>query len=176
MSNVWKWILGILAVLVIVASIGAVVYVMRYQMPMVTSFRAAPNGNIPAQPQAPNAPGNQGQPNNPQFQNRPRGPMMQNGFGFNHHYPMQGFGWGMPMMGGRGFSRFGMMPFGWGFFLIGGLFRLIIPLGILVLVAVVFYQMGKRAGAAAATQPAAPAANPPADARPKPAGRKVAKR
>jgi hypothetical protein len=55
-------------------------------------------------------------------------------------------------------------------FFLGGLFRLIIPLGVLALVAFFFYQMGKRSGLAsqpvtrsepAASQPAPSDQNPP---------------
>jgi hypothetical protein len=54
------------------------------------------------------------------------------------------------MMGGRG--RFpGLGLFGMGFFFLGGLLRLIIPLGLLVLVAVIFYQLGRRASLSGAT-------------------------
>ena len=81
-----------------------------------------------------------------------------------------GFGYG-PMMGGRGFNRFGMMmpfgPFGMGLMIVGAFLRLIIPLGILALVAWLFYSLGKRAGKSASTvQPASPAPAPSADKNP----------
>ncbi len=61
------------------------------------------------------------------------------------------------MMGRPGFGPF--MPFGMGFFFLGGLFRLILPLGVLVLVAFLFYQLGKRS-AGSAVAAAAPASSP----------------
>ena len=54
-----------------------------------------------------------------------------------------------------------------GFMLVGGLFHLLLPLGVLALVAYVFYQMGKRAGAASR-----PAPMPDVDSLPR---RKVAR-
>ncbi len=77
------------------------------------------------------------------------------------------------MMGGRGFRNFGgMMPFGFGFLILGGLLHLIIPLGILVLVAILFYWLGRRAGASAAASTAP--INPTTPEPPRP-GRRVAK-
>ena len=77
------------------------------------------------------------------------------------------------MMGDRGFRNFGgLMPFGMGFFLLGGLLHLIIPLGILALVAILFYWLGKRAGAS--TVAATPPSNPTLPEPPRP-GRRVAK-
>jgi hypothetical protein len=69
-----------------------------------------------------------------------------------------------------------MVPFGLGIFFLGGLFRLLIPVVILVLVAILFYQLGKRAGAGPA--PAAPSTPPPSaptQLPTPPPGRKVAK-
>jgi hypothetical protein len=86
-------------------------------------------------------------------------------------------GWdGHRMPGGEGWQSRGFPRFGMGFFLLGGLLRLIFPLGVLALVAYVFYRMGKQAGLSsvhAASTPAAPPA--PADAAPAGKGRKVAK-
>ena len=78
------------------------------------------------------------------------------------------WGGGMPMMGrGYGYSPRAFGPMGTGFMLVGGLFHLLLPLGLLALVAYVFYQMGKRAGAASR-----PAPMPDADSLPR---RKVAR-
>ena len=59
------------------------------------------------------------------------------------------------------------MPFGMGFFFLGGLLRLIIPLGLLALVAILFYQLGKRAGPSRVSAPAprepAPVETPSSD-------------
>ncbi|MCL4529515.1 MAG: zinc-ribbon domain-containing protein [Chloroflexi bacterium] len=122
MKNIWKWILGILIVLVIVAGLVGLAFVVRNHM-ITANFRAGygfqpqQRGNLP--PQGGNA--------------QPRGwngPMMRGGDG-----------WGRPMMGGRGFgfSRFGRMPFG---FLFGGVMGLI-PLALLALVLYGAYRMGK---------------------------------
>jgi len=102
---------------------------------MASSFRRAPLNQGPsvANPNAQATPA----PGTPNGQNAP--------YGFNSRR----FGGGMrgPMMGGRGFSRFGgWMPFGLGFMFLGGLLRLIIPLGVLALVAWLFYQLGRRSG------------------------------
>jgi hypothetical protein len=69
------------------------------------------------------------------------------------------------MMGRGGFNRFGMMmpfgPFGMGLMFFGAFLRLIIPLGILALVAWLFYSLGKRAGKSSGTvQTANPAPAP----------------
>ena len=69
---------------------------------------------------------------------------------------------------------FGM--FGMGFFFLSGMLRLILPLGILALVAFLFYQMGKRAGASSvAPQTPAPVPSEPAPVETPGKGRKVAK-
>jgi hypothetical protein len=56
---------------------------------------------------------------------------------------------------------------------VGGLIRWVLLIGALVLVAVLFYQLGKRAGASAAVQ--APPSDPTPPEPPR-AGRRVAKR
>lgn len=177
MSKMWKWILGILIVLVVAAVAVGAVFMVRNRMLMNTSIRTQQFGNgqtrpnvqgTPNAPAAPNAPGT-----NPNGQ---KGPMMP--FGFNGgHRPMDGQNWRGPMMGGGGFSHFGRsMPFGifgMGLFFFGGLLHLILPLGVLVLVAFLFYQMGKRAGAATVVTQTAPSGSTP-DETPR-RGRKVAK-
>ena len=170
MSKVWKWILGILIVLILVAVVVGAVLVVRNNLLFTRSIRAVPNPNGQTQPNlqgTPNAPGTQ----NPYGQ---RGPMMP--FGFNNRRHLFGDrGFGGPMMGGRGFWGFGgFMPFGMGFFFLGGLLRLIVPLGVLALVAFLFYQMGKRAGASPVTPPATVPSAPAPDETPN-RGRKVAK-
>lgn len=123
MKKVWKWILGIVIVLVVVAGLVGLAFVMRNNMITANlrpgyGFQQQQPGN--ALPQG----------GNPQ----PRGwngPMMRGGDGFRG-----------PMMGGRGFgfSRFGMMgPFG---FIFGGLMGLI-PLGLLALVLFGAFLIGK---------------------------------
>ena len=165
MSKAWKWILGILAALVILGVVAAAVFVWWNHAPLAMSARVArmqqyaqPAPGTPAAPGAPTAPNDQGQP----F-----------GFGRRDRGFFQGHGGRMPMMGGRGYRNFGgLMPFGMGFFFLGGLLHLIIPLGILVLVAILFYSMGKRAGTSSVAP--MPTSNPPPPEAPG-SGRKVAK-
>ncbi len=158
MSKTLKWILGILAAVVIIAVAVAAVFVLLNHAPLV-GYRLG----RPTAPQAQATPGAPGtQPNQP---NQP--------FGFRSYrgYPYEGFGGRMPMMGGRGFYGYGMFPFGFGLFFLGGLLRLLIPIIIVVLVAILFYQLGKRARPAPV--PATPPA-PPTDSSAPTKGRKVA--
>ncbi len=142
MSKIVKWVLGILAVLVVIAIVVGAFWFWQTRAQMVTSYRLNAT--------QPNAQGTPGAPTAPNSQNPWRGP--EQGFGDNRRLPVRG-----PMMGGRLFSHFGpFMPFGMGFFFFGGLFRLIVPLVVLALVAILFYQLGKRAGLSRASAPAAP--------------------
>ncbi len=148
MSRTLKWVLGILGVLVILAIIAGGVWVWQNHAQLMASVRP-----YAAQPNQP------GSPTGPNFPNGSRG------FGFGGRNPNNGFGFRGPMMGGRGrFMMFG--PFGMGLFFFGGLLRLFIPLVILAVVAIIFYQLGKNAGVRAAVRnapaPVAPAEqNPP---------------
>ncbi len=135
MSRTLKWVLGILAVLVIVAIAAGAVLVWQNRAQLMASQRP-----FAVQPNSPGAPGV------PNFPNGPRG------FGNNGRNPMFGYGFRGPMMGGRG-RFFGYGPF-------GGLLRLVIPLVLLVLVAVIFYQLGKRAGLRRLEPVPAPPSNP----------------
>ena len=165
MTKAWKWILGILAALVILGVVAAAVFVWWNHAPLAMSARvtrmqqyAQPAPGTPAAPGAPTAPKNPGEP----F-----------GFGRRDRGFFQGPGGRMPMMGGRGYRDFGgLMPFGMGFFLLGGLLHLIIPLGVLVLVAILFYSLGKRAGASPVAP--TPISNPTPPEAPG-SGRRVAK-
>lgn len=136
MSTALKRILGILAAVVIVGLVAAAAFVWWNHAPLAASRAARPSVAGTPAPNAPNAPNGQVAPGMPY------------GFGQDRR---PGFGdWGHrgPMMGGRGFSNFGRYtPLGMGFFFLGGLLHLIIPLGVLILVAILFYQLGKRAGA-----------------------------
>ena len=168
MSKTLKWVLGILAVLVVIAVAAGAVFVWQNHMSLAANYRvrvARPQTNGTPAPNAPTTPVAPGQ----------KGPMMPYGFRDNHRQPMGGFGWQEgPMMGGRGFSHFGGFgPFGMGFFILGGLLRLIVPLGILVLVALLSYQMGKRAGASGSRSTAPPSSPEPTETPQR--GRKVAK-
>ena len=158
MKKAWKWILGIILVLVVVAALVAVPFVMRNYMAANFSFRATQQTAPGVNPQAPGT--------NPQVPGPNRGPMM------NRNFNGQGQGFGGfggqrgPMMGGgRGFSRFGgFTPFGFGFMFLGGLLRLI-PLALFGLLLYGVYQLGKRAGVCSAIPapvPVSTQAEPPA--------------
>jgi hypothetical protein len=170
MSTVWKWILGVLAVLVVLGLIAGAVFVMWNHAPANFAARVTRRQQYgpaaPGTPAAPSAPGTPAAPNN---QPRARAP-----YGFRPNDGFRSFG-RMPMMGeSRGFGRFGgWMPFGFGLFFLGGFFHWIIPLAILVVVAILFYELGKRAGRASAFQ--APPSGPPPAEPPRP-GRRVARR
>jgi len=149
MSKILQWILGILAVIVIVGLVVGAVFMWRYQTNW--SGSGGMMYNAPGAPNAPDAPY--------RFESYPR-------------YHMDNWYGRMPMMRYGGMAGpYGLSPFGSGFFIVAGLLRLIIPLGLLTLVAYIFYQMGKRAGSAPAS--AAPASR--SDVQPLP-GRKVAGR
>lgn len=160
MSKVWKWILGVLAALVIIGVVAAAVFVWWNHAP-ITLRRTAVQPPASGTP-APNAPNSQRLPTNPY------------GFDNDRRFQPYNWGWRMPMMRNRLYPRTGAwMPFGFGLFFLGGLLRLIIPLGILALVAFLFYQLGKRAALRPQAAPPAPP-TPPQDRTPLP-GRKVAK-
>ncbi len=171
MSKTWKWIFGIFLVLVILAVVIGGAFILRNQAMMASNFRRLQLSQAPSSA-APNA---QGTP----VPGSPNGKTEPYGFGDRRNH-MRGWDWGGPMMdgrgpmmGGNGFSGYGgWMPFGFGFFFLGGLLHLIIPLGLLVLVAWIFYGMGKRAGASAAAS--APATTPVDPGNLPKGGRKVA--
>jgi hypothetical protein len=166
MSKTWKWILGVFAALVIIGVVVGAVFVWQNHAPLTLARRVnrAPQDVQPA-PGTPVAPGT------PNYQRRQGTP-----YGFNRGERdfFYGPGGRLPMRGDRGFPAFGgLMPFGLGLFFLVGLFRWVILIGALVLVAVLFYQLGKRAGASAAVQAPPSDPNPPEPPRP---GRRVAKR
>lgn len=146
MSNTLKWILGILAALIIVGVVAAAVFVWWNHSPLtLRSSQALPQANGTTVPNMPY------------------------GFDYNRRYHMDGWGFRGPMMHGGGFARLGGFGvLGIAIFFLGGLLRLIIPIGVLALVAVIFYQMGKRAGSQTTVPPPGP------DKTPLP-GRKVAR-
>jgi hypothetical protein len=160
MNKAWKWILGIILVLVVVAALVAVPFVMRNYMAANISFRASQQTAPGVNPQTPGT--------NPQAPGPNRGPMMR-GFGGQRQW-FGGFDDRRgPMMGGGrgfGFPRFGgYAPFGFGFIFLGGFLHLLVPLVLLGLLIFGVYQLGKRAGvrstlspAPVSTQPAPPAA------------------
>jgi hypothetical protein len=170
MSKVWKWILGILIVLVVAAVVVGGIFLVRNRFLLTSSIRAMPFGNGQTRPNLQATPNAQGTPN----PNGQKGQVMPYGFN-NRRFPMDGQGFRGPMMGGRGFWGFGrFMPFGMGLFFIGGFLRLILPLGVLALVAFLFYQMGKRAGSSSVPSKPSVPSEPAPDESPLP-GRKVAK-
>ena len=172
MSKVWKWIIGILIVLVVAAVVVGGVVMVRNRTFMANRVRPMTFGtgqtrpNLQGTPVAPGAPNAQGTPSAPNTapngqnrpmmpygnngQNRPMMPYGNNGqkgpmmpYGFNgQNHPMGGWSGRGPMME-RG-SHFGM--FGMGFIFLGGMLFSIVPLVILALVAFLFFQLGKRAG------------------------------
>jgi hypothetical protein len=126
MKKIWKWVLGILLVLIVVTALVAV--------PLVLHNRFS--ANFPANARMQNPRVDNGQPSGPMMGNQPRKGF--DSFGGDN-------GRMSPRMGG-GFSRFGgFTPFGMGFFFLGGLLRLI-PLALLGLLGYGIYQLGKRAG------------------------------
>lgn len=149
MSKTWKWILGIVIVLLLLAAIGGASFVaMRaYSTGAARAVQSFQDGSQP-----------QGNPGGWRM------PMHGDYGEYQMPYRQQGFGGYHPRMGFRG--GFGMMPLGMGFFWLGGLFRLVIPLGLIALVLFLGYQWGKRAGvrqaAPVAAPVAAPASTPPA--------------
>ena len=156
MKKVWKWILGIVIVLVVVGlAVGAV---FAWQHGFSFTMRRAPFAY--RQYQGRTAPGKTAPQNNQSNPTTPTTPTtpQQNGRGFMPGRG-NGFGYGPMMMGGRGFNRFGM--FGMGLMFFGAFLRLIIPLGILALVAWLFYSLGKRARKSSSTVQAAEPAPAP---------------
>lgn len=121
MKNIWKWILGILVIVLVVGAVLAVPFI----------WRNAVGSNF-----------------GPGFDRQAwRMPM--------HDFDGRGFDRFGPMMGGRG-GYSGFSPLFAGFMLLGGLLRLLVPLGIVALVAWFAYQQGKKAGMKSSA-PAAPA-------------------
>ncbi len=138
MKNIWKWILGIVLVLVVIAGLVGAAFVVRNIMVANLANRQV----RATQGTAPNPPGGISPRNGPMQRGFPgwRGPGRQ------------------PMLGGRGFGFgpfHGALPFGPGLFLLGGLMRLV-PLALLALLVAGAYLLGKRARVPAAAV-AAPA-------------------
>ena len=148
MKKVWKWILGIVIVLVVAGLVVGAVFAWQHG---AFTMRLAPFAYRQNQQQT--APGETAPQNNQSNPTTPTTPQ-PNGRGFMPGRG-NGFGYGPMMMGSRGFNRFGMMmpfgPFGMGLMFFGAFLRLIIPLGILALVAWLFYSLGKRAGKSSGT-------------------------
>ena len=147
MSKTWKWIVGIVVLLVVVAAMGFVAW-KAYGSPHGFGYRSAYERAHP--------------PMMEEFERWDR-----NGSRFpddRWHEPMMG-GYDRfhsPMMGGYGFVP---LPF----LILGGLLRLVFPLVVLALVAYFAYKKGKKDGALELQ-----AAGPPAPAEAPKRGRKVA--
>jgi len=134
MKTIWKWILGFVIVLVVVAAVGFAVrgfFVPRtVRVEGFESFR------------------------NPMDKGFERDGKRVPDFGYDHfRSPMGRFNQHMPMygyrtFGGRGFGGYGFFP--WPFMFFGGLLRLIFPLVVLVAVWYFAYMKGKKDGAAEA--------------------------
>jgi hypothetical protein len=101
MSKIWKWILGILLILVIVAGVAALGFVWQSHRMAVTSYR-------------------------PPFGRESNGPMMQRGNDGWGQPPM-----GRHFDGGPHSMMGGYPPFFGGLFLLGGLLKLAIFIGLL---------------------------------------------
>lgn len=149
MKKAWKWILGILVVLVVVAALVAVPLVMHNYMALrfSTTNSAQANGTAP------------------QANGWNDGPMMRGYEGGGRE------NWQHPQFDGRrsfmrGGDRFGR--FGFGLMFIGGFLRLI-PLALFGLLLYGVYQLGRRAGVRSSLAPAPIAAAPAVASEEKPA-------
>lgn len=115
MKNIWKWIFGIVLVVVVVGGLVALVFVFRNTIPANLTLRAMPNLRGWHAPM----PGEWGRTLPPRI-----GPGMGRGYGFApQHLP-----W----------------PFAFGFFFFGALGRLL-PLVVFALLIYGAYRLGKRA-------------------------------
>lgn len=128
MKNIWKWIIGIVLVVVVVAGLAGAIFVVHNRM--------AARFAIQQERIAQGTPGPE------------KGPITGQGFPGWHQpgrEPMGGFG---PFHHGYGYgdSQFhrGRLPFGPGFMILGGLMRLV-PLALLALLVVGAYLLGRRA-------------------------------
>jgi len=155
MRKIWKWILGIVLVLVVIAVVGFV----AHGLYMSHTARVERFENFRP----------------PMANNFDRDDRRDPSFGYDKfHSPQGGFDRRMPMYGNRGFGGFGFMPLPFLFF--GGLLRLLFPLTVLALVGYFSYKKGKKDGMAVMSAPTLEPdkVDEPADV-PKQRGRKVAK-
>jgi len=129
MKKVWKWILGIVIVLIVVAVVGFVVRgVFVSRMNRLNNFQPPLTKNF-----------ERGDQRIPSFDNDK----------FNN--PHDNFNQRLPMQSERGFRGHGFTDYGfWSFpfILFGGLFKFIFLFVILGVVGYFSYSMGKKAGAA----------------------------
>src|ERR1700690_1812871 len=167
MKIVWKWILGIVIVLVVVGLVVGVVFAFQRGMTRTPFAYRTPQQNPPSSPNTTRPQNNQSNPTTP---NRPMpsrgygfGPMMGRGFGYGPVMGHGGYGYGSMMMH-RGFSTFFF-----GFSMLFGLVKLAL-FGLLLYGA---YWLGRRSVMPVAA-PVAPA--PVSDPDPAPQrGRKSTK-
>jgi hypothetical protein len=153
MSKAWKWILGILGVLIVVGLLAGAGFMWKSRAYFISSNAYAPR--YFDQPASPDGPGT------------PRG------YEQYRRYHMDEWGGRMPMMSyGYYHAPYAFGPMGLGYLPFAGPLHLLFPLGVLALVAYIFYQLGKRAGIAAAAT-AQPASQPTVESPPR---RRVAKR
>jgi hypothetical protein len=132
MKNIWKWILGIVIVLVVIAAVGFIAsgfFVSRTaRVERFEAFRPSMTDDFPHDDW-----------HHPSFEYD------------RFHSPRESFGHRMPMYGNRGFSGRGFVGYGfapWPFLFFGGLLRLIFPLAVLAAVGYFSYRKGKKDGAA----------------------------
>lgn len=153
MKNTWKWIIGIVVILVVVAGLVGLGFVAHNAM---AANRAARQAAFSARATAFSAQGKLAPQSTPGPQNQPPS-APPNGFtrrGFPG-FRGSGRGFGMPG-GGYGFNRFGggpgMMgraaPFGPGAFILGGLARLVMFAFFLLLLVGAFW-LGRKSNAPA---------------------------
>ncbi len=148
MKTVWKWILGIVIVLIVVAAlVGGFVMMRNYRMTTFAQRYQQFSQRVPNGTPAPKAPNGQTTPNVPANPSAPNRPMMGRGFGYGRGPMMIGRG---PMMMGRGYNQFGRSRSSGSSGIMGfmflGLVGLIVLLAVLAGVAFVFYKLGKSAG------------------------------
>ena len=144
MKTVWKWILGIVIVLIVVAAlVGGFVMMRNYRMTTFAQRYRQFSQQVPNGTPAPKAPNGQSNPNGqnvPAIPSAPNRPMMGGGFGYGRG----------PMMMGHGYNQFGRSRSSGSSGIMGfmflGLVGLIVLLAVIAAVAFVFYQLGKNAG------------------------------
>ena len=132
MTKKWKWILGILIAVIVVAALITVPLVMRSYM-LTNNYGNAQLQNQPGSP----------------WQH----PMMQGQNGKQGDFGGRGMEGGRMFNSGRQFNR-GFRSFGLGLMFFGGLLRLI-PLALFGLLLYGVYQLGKRSALKAAAIPVA---------------------
>ncbi len=161
MKTVWKWILGIVIVLIVVAAlVGGFVMMRNYRMTAFAQRYRQFSQQVPNGTPAPKAPNGQSNPNGQNVPAKPgtsNRPTMGGGFGYGRGPMMMGRGFGFgrgPMTMSRGNNQSGRSKSFGSFAMIGfmffALFGLIVLLAVFAAVAFVFYKLGKNAGISSA--------------------------